>query len=73
MKAEGKGQEGLGGRSEVRPGLSRSVLGWLPIWGVEGMKEQQAPTGSQPGPVPVPAPGREEQRPHSARKRSASL
>lgn len=21
------------------------LLGWLPIWGVKGMKEQQAPTG----------------------------
>ena len=40
MRAEGKGQEGMGGRSEVRPGLPRSVLGWLLISGVEGMKEQ---------------------------------
>ena len=67
-RAEGKGQEGLGGGSEVRPGLPHSFLGWLPIWGVEGMKEQQAPMGSQPGPVPAPAPGREEQRSHSVWK-----
>lgn len=71
-RAEGKGQEGLGGGSEVRLGLPHSFLGCLPIWGTEGMKEQQAPTGSQPGPVPAPAPGREEQHSHSVWKRSAS-
>lgn len=48
-RAEGKGQGGLGGKSEVRqgfptPGLAPH-LGW-----VKGKKEQQAPTGSQPGP-----------------------
>lgn len=35
----------------LKSDLRATLLGWLPIWGVKGMKEQQAPTGSQPGPV----------------------
>lgn len=62
-RAEGKGQEGLGGKSEVRQ--ASPTPGLAPIWG-EGMKEQQAPTGKLPGPVLSWLLAEKKQHPHLA-------
>lgn len=49
-KARRREQDGL----KSDRGFPARPWGWLPIVGVEGMREPQVPTGGQPGPNPAP-------------------